>query len=97
MVHCRLIALRKCIQNKKLEALELQLTYKSLVDFTETVKKSFEPLIRSDLFAMESISIVSLVIVIFAPSIAASSLPTEVDTIKITLHDSVLEENGENN
>ncbi|CAH0732021.1 unnamed protein product, partial [Brenthis ino] len=50
-------------------------------------------MISSDECAMRCISIVSLMIVIFAPSLAASSLPTEVDKIRITLHNSMLEEN----
>lgn len=46
-------------------------------------------------YVMESVSLALLLIVIFAPSISASSLHTDVDKIKITLHDLILDEKGQ--
>lgn len=43
--HSRLVVFRKCIQNKTVELKEIHRLYKSLLNLTTTVKKSFDPIV----------------------------------------------------
>ncbi|XP_069362068.1 uncharacterized protein [Maniola hyperantus] len=78
----------------------LKYLYKSLIDSTETVKKTFDPIVSSSAtnkglsgYASESAVVLSTLIVIFAPVVAAGTLSNEVNQIKVCLHNMILEEN----
>ncbi|CAH0732022.1 unnamed protein product, partial [Brenthis ino] len=74
----------------------MQNMYKSLIDFTEATKSSFDPINDPRHYVMESMTLALLLIIIFAPSIFASSLHTDVNKIKIALHDMMLDERDRN-
>ncbi|XP_069362067.1 uncharacterized protein [Maniola hyperantus] len=93
-VRCRLIALRKFIENRDCEPKYIQSLYKSSIDSTETIKKAFDPIALNNLtgHATESAMLLSSLMVIFAPAIAAGTLSNEVNKIKVHFHNVLLEE-----